>query len=97
MNQVSAIGVGRINEEEIRDLTHEQEGHIFYLMSWESVQKFNRIFDKVSRKFENEACLPLTISQEDIAWVKWTKALKGHGVTTRTDANPFDFGDFLLE
>lgn len=94
---VSAIGVGRINEEEIRDLTHEQEGHIFYLMSWESVQKFNRIFDKVSRKFENEACLPLTISQEDIAWVKWTKALKGHGVTTRTDANPFDFGDFLLE
>lgn len=90
---VSAIGVGRINEEEIRELTSHQEGHIFYLMSWESVQKFNRIFEKVSKKFEHDACLPLTVAQEDIAWVKWTKALKGHGVTVRADQtsyNPFD-------
>lgn len=62
-------------------------------MSWESVQKFNRIFEKVSKKFEHDACLPLTVAQEDIAWVKWTKALKGHGVTVRADQtsyNPFD-------
>merc|ERR1712228_753882 len=77
---VSAIGVGRINEQEIRELTDDQEGHIFYLMSWESVQKFNRIFEKVSKKFDNGACLPLTVAQEDIAWVKWSKALTSHGV-----------------
>jgi len=58
--KVSAIGVGRINEDEIRDLTDntlsssEKEGNIFYLMSWESVQKFNKIFDKIHKKFENE-------------------------------------------
>ena len=57
--QVSAIGVGRINEQEIRELTDDQEGHIFYLMSWESVKKFNRIFEKVSRRFEHQAlCYP---------------------------------------
>ena len=58
--QVSAIGVGRINEQEIRGLTDDQEGHIFYLMSWESVQKFNRIFEKVSNRFDQQACLPLS-------------------------------------
>ena len=89
--KVSAIGVGRINEDEIRELTDDQEGHIFYLMSWESVQKFNRIFEKVSKKFENDACLPLTVAKEEIAWVKWTKALSSHGVTVRADNNPFDF------
>ena len=59
--KVSAIGVGRINEQEIRGLTDDQAGHIFYLMSWESVQKFNRIFAKVSNKFNQQACLPLTV------------------------------------
>ena len=58
--QVSAIGVGRIDEQEIRGLTDDQEGHIFYLMSWESVQKFNRIFEKVSNRFDQQACLPLS-------------------------------------
>lgn len=94
---VSAIGVGRINEQEIRELTDAQKGHIFYLMSWESVQKFNRIFEKVSKKFDHGACLPLTVAEEDIAWVKWNKALSNHGVTVRNDMtqrdeyNPFDF------
>jgi hypothetical protein len=82
---VSAIGVGRINEQEIRGLTDDQAGHIFYLMSWESVQKFNRIFAKVSNKFNQQACLPLTVSGDDIAWLKWKKTLEGHGVTVRKD------------
>jgi len=86
---VSAIGVGRINEQEIRGLTDDQEGHIFYLMSWESVQKFNRIFEKVSNRFDQQACLPLSVSKEDIAWLKWKKALEGHGVTVRKEEEEF--------
>lgn len=87
---VSAIGVGRINEQEIRGLTDDQgrsgeEGHIFYLMSWESVQKFNRIFEKVSNKFDQMACLPLSVSGEDIAWLKWKRALEGHGVLKKNE------------
>merc|ERR1711970_1145253 len=34
--QVSAIGVGRINENEIRTLTDNRPGQILYLTSWQS-------------------------------------------------------------
>lgn len=97
---VSAIGVGRINEDEIRDLTDntlsssEKEGNIFYLMSWESVQKFNKIFDKIHKKFENDACLPLNYNRDDNAWLKWSKTMAKHGV--QVDKDPAsDAMDFI--
>ncbi|CAG5112656.1 Oidioi.mRNA.OKI2018_I69.chr2.g6847.t1.cds [Oikopleura dioica] len=88
---VSAIGVGRINEDEIRDLTDNthsssaKEGNIFYLMSWESVQKFNKIFEKIHKKFENDACLPLNYDHDDVAWTLWSKTMAKHGVSVKQE------------
>merc|ERR1712203_891737 len=65
---VAAIGVGRINQDEIRDLTDDRPGQILYLMSWQSVNTFNAILTKLLESFNYDAdvCLPLEVDTNDL-------------------------------
>jgi len=75
--KVSAIGVGKINEGEIRDLT-DQRNQVLYLMSWQSVHVFNELLSKIqeSSGYNGDTCLPLEVSEDDIIWKKWVELLR---------------------
>ena len=80
--QVSAIGVGRINEGEIRTLTDNRPGQILYLMSWQSVSIFNRILGRLRQEanYDADTCLPLEVDANDLLWKRWLEILENEGI-----------------
>jgi len=79
---VAAIGVGRINQNEIRDLTDDRPGQILYLMSWQSVNTFNAILTKLlhANKYSADNCLPLEVDRNDLVWQKWYQVMLEEGI-----------------
>ena len=63
--KIFALGVGGINNREIRMLTDNDEDSLFYLMSYNDIDQFLSVLENLVREkgFDAETCLPTSLSQ----------------------------------
>ena len=64
--KIYALGVGGINNREIRMLTDNDPDSLFYLMSYNDIDQFLNVLEHLvkEKKHDPKTCLPVNLSEE---------------------------------